>query len=93
MPFFLNLGIAMKYLLLCLFFLISACAQLMKGAEQPVMQYRDANTFRTTCSGTVEHWGSCNDKANKTCSNGYVVVEKNADSNGVMRELIFSCKK
>jgi len=83
----------MKFYYVILLFLLSSCAQLMKGAEQPVMQYRDVNTYRTTCSGTAEHWGSCNHKANKTCSNGYVIVEKNADSNGVIRELIFSCKK
>lgn len=82
----------MKYVLMLLMLLLSSCAQLMKGAEQPVMQYRDINTFRTTCSGTVEHWGNCSDKANRTCSKGYVIVEKNADSNGVIRELIFSCK-
>lgn len=82
----------MKFILISLLLSVSSCAQLKKGAEQPVMQYRDVNTFRTTCSGTVEHWGSCNDKANRTCSKGYVIVEKNADSNGVIRELIFSCK-
>jgi len=83
----------MKYGLLISLLLLTACAQLMKGAEQPVMQYRDANTFRTTCSGAVEHWGSCNLKANRTCSNGYVIIEKIADANAVHRELIFSCKK
>jgi len=83
----------MKYALLFLISLLSSCAQLMRGDEQPVMQYRDANTYRTTCSGAVEHWGSCNQKANRTCSNGYVIVEKISDANAVHRELIFSCKK
>lgn len=83
----------MKSYLIIFLLSLASCAQLTKGAEQPVMQYRDINTYRTTCSGSVEHWGSCNHKANKTCSNGYVIVEKNADSNGVIRELIFSCRK
>lgn len=64
----------------------------MKGAEQPVMPYRDANTYRTTCSGMAEHWGACASKANRTCSKGYEIVDKTADTNGVIREMIFSCK-
>lgn len=83
----------MKYLVLGLCLLIASCAQLQRGEEQPVMQYRDVNTFRTTCSGAAEHWGNCNQKANRTCSNGYVIVEKITDANAVHRELIFSCKK
>jgi hypothetical protein len=83
----------MKYVFLIITCLLSSCAQLVKGDEQPVMQYRDANTYRTTCSGAVEHWGSCNQKANRTCTNGYIIVEKIADANAVHRELIFSCKK
>lgn len=82
----------MKYVFLIILLQLSACAQLMKTAEQPVKPYRDANTYRTTCSGAVEHWGSCNQKANRTCSKGYLIVEKITDSNGVHRELIFSCK-
>lgn len=82
----------MKFYYVIFLFLLSSCAQLMKGAEQPVMQYRDVNTYRTTCSGMAENWANCNDKANRTCSKGYVIVEKNADSNGVIRELIFTCK-
>ena len=82
----------MKYLFISLLLLVSGCAQLMKGAEQPVTQYRDSKTFRTTCSGIAEDWGSCNRKAKGTCNNNYTIVEKNADSNGVIRELIFTCK-
>lgn len=83
----------MKYSLIISLMLLSSCTQLMKGAEQPVTQYRDVNTFRTTCSGSAENWSNCNQKANRTCSNGYNIVEKYADSNGVVRELIFRCKK
>jgi len=72
---------------------ITACAQLVKGVEQPVMQYRDINTYRTTCNGIAEDWGSCARKANRTCPDGYQIEEKNQDSNGTMRSMIFSCKK
>jgi hypothetical protein len=80
-----------KLLLLGLLFLTS-CAQLIKGAEQPVIQFRDTKTFKTTCSGLAEDWGSCHRKAKRTCENGYEVTDKNNDSNGVIREMIFSCK-
>lgn len=83
----------MKYLLLSLVLITSACAQLMKGAEQPVTQYRDVNTFRTTCSGVAEDWGSCARKARRTCPNGYQIEDKFQDSNGAIRSMIFSCKK
>ncbi len=66
----------MKFIMLLVLLVQSSCAQLMKGDIQPVTQYRDTKTFRTTCSGSVEHWGSCFNKANKTCSNGYQVIEK-----------------
>ncbi|OYY79986.1 MAG: hypothetical protein B7Y34_06685 [Methylophilales bacterium 16-45-9] len=69
-----------------------ACAQLMKGEEQPVVQFRDTKTFKTTCSGTVEDWGSCHRKAKRTCPNGYDVIERKNDSRGIFREMIFSCK-
>ena len=65
----------------------------MKGAEQPVVQYRDTNTFKTTCSGAAEDWGSCARKANRTCSNGYTIQEKFQNSFGAVRELIFTCNK
>ncbi|MEK9939683.1 MAG: hypothetical protein VW548_01745 [Methylotenera sp.] len=83
----------MKYGLLISLMLLSSCAQLMNGAEQPVMQYRDINTYKTTCSGAAEDWGSCARKAKKTCPNGYDVVEKIQDGYGAIRGLIFSCKK
>jgi len=80
-----------KLFVLCFLFLTS-CAQLMKGDEQPVIQFRDAKTFKTTCSGTVEDWGSCYRKAKRTCANGYEVTDRNQDSRGVVREMIFTCK-
>ena len=71
---------------------MTACAQLMKGAEQPVTQFRDSKTFKTTCSGLAEDWGSCYRKAKRTCENGYEITDKNNDTNGVIREMIFTCK-
>lgn len=65
----------------------------MKGDEQPVIQFRDAKTFKTTCNGVAEGWDSCFRKAKRTCSNGYEVIEKAGDTNGVMREIIFTCKQ
>lgn len=71
---------------------MSGCAQLMKGEEQPVVSFRDAKTFRTTCSGTVENWGSCYRKAKRTCENGYDITDKSNESNGIVRQIIFTCK-
>jgi len=82
----------LKKLLLLVLLAHTSCAQLMKGAEQPVTQFRDAKTFRTTCSGSAEDWGSCARKANRTCANGYQIEEKFQDSNGAIRTMIFSCK-
>ncbi len=83
----------MKFYYLVLLVLLSSCAQLMKGTEQPVIQYRDTNTFKTTCSGAAEDWGSCARKANRTCPNGYNIDDKVQDGYGAIRALIFSCKK
>lgn len=82
----------MKFTTVITLFLLTSCAQLMKGAEQPVTQYRDAKTFRTTCSGAAEDWGSCARKANRTCSNGYQIEEKIQEGQGAIRTMIFSCK-
>ena len=73
--------------------MVSACAQLMKGEEQTVRQYRDINTYKTTCSGSVETWGSCHSKAKRTCPNGYEVTDRFNDSTGIIREMVFTCNK
>ena len=96
MPFLfaLNMGFRMKILLLVLLFLVSGCAQLMNGQIQPVtksLSYK--NAYFTSCGGSAEDWGSCNRKAINTCSGGYIILEKNADSTGVKREIHFECKK
>lgn len=46
----------------------------------------------TTCSGTVEEWGSCFSKAAKTCPNHYEVIERFETPYGATRELTFKCK-
>jgi len=84
----------MKLLLIVLVGLIAGCAQLMNGQTQPVLKshiYKDA--YFTTCGGAVENWGSCNDKAQNTCTKGYKILEKNADATGVKREIHFECRK
>ena len=65
----------------------------MQGQNQPVVKYRDGNTYKTDCGGAVETWGSCHTKAKRTCSNGYEVLEETASSTGTVRTMIFSCKK
>ncbi len=72
--------------------MLSACAQLMKGAEQPVIQFRDTKTFKTTCGGAAEDWGSCHRKARRTCSDNYEIVETEQNATGTVRVLIFRCK-
>lgn len=81
-----------KLLLVLISTSLFGCANLMKGAEQPVIQFRDAKTFKTTCSGMAEDWGSCHRKAKRTCPSGYEVTDRNNDSNGIVREMIFTCK-
>ena len=82
-----------KVITVMIAFMFTACAQLMKGEEQPVRQYRDVNTYKTTCSGAVEDWGSCHRKAKRTCSNGYEVTDRFNDSTGIIREMVFTCNK
>ncbi len=79
--------------LFCLFF-ISGCAQLLKAQEQPVIEkdYKQKIYF-TTCSGTVEDWGTCSLKANRTCSSSYISLKKFESPVGGRRELTFQCNK
>ena len=69
---------------------LAGCAQLSKGEMQPVEE-RGANTYYTTCSGTVEEWSSCNRKARNTCKNGYEVLNKFETAVGGRREMTFQC--
>lgn len=81
----------MKLCLILVTIFLTGCAQLMQGQQQPIIEKGD-NTYFTTCSGTVEEWGSCNLKAKKTCPNGYNTVDKLESAVGGRRELTFSCK-
>ncbi len=70
----------------------SGCAQLMNGQQQPVRLLK-TNLYMTTCSGAVETWNSCYQKAAKTCNENYSVLEKNESIIGGKRELTFQCNK
>lgn len=77
--------------LILLGLLVTACAQLSKGEIQPVID-KGQNTYYTTCSGTVEDWGSCNRKARSKCSNGFEEIDKFESAVGGRRELTFQCR-
>ena len=65
----------------------------MNGQRQPVIM-KDANKkiMFTTCSGAVEDWYSCNQKAVDSCKDkGYYVIEKFESVVGARRELTFKC--
>jgi hypothetical protein len=83
----------MKLILISMIFFLLGCAQLNKGQQQPIIEksFKERIYF-TTCSGAVEDWGSCNQKAQSTCLNGYSVLEKFENAVGGRRELTFQCK-
>ena len=81
----------MNKLLLAYIALLTSCTSLSNFQEQPVQALAN-KTYKTTCSGLAEDWGSCHRKAKKTCPSGYLVADQNADSNGIHREMVFSCK-
>ena len=65
----------------------------MNPQEQPVnLIDSKANIYITTCSGTVETFGTCHQKAQKTCDKDYKLIEQKSDSSGVYREIKFQCK-
>ena len=74
--------------------ILSGCAQLQHGQVQPVV-YKNVkeNIMFTTCSGAVEVWNDCYEKAAKTCSKGYQVIRTDESPQGGKRELTFQCKK
>jgi len=74
-------------------FALVGCAQLKKGEMQPVKRIDVKEPiYFTTCSGSVETWNSCNNKATKTCPNGYETINKLENPVGGRRELTFRCK-
>ena len=80
----------MKYIGLFLSLILASCAQLMNGQEQPVITKKD-NSYYTTCSGAVETWNSCYNKASRTCEKGYTTLEKTENANGGFRTMTFKC--
>ena len=70
----------------------TACAQLQHGAVQPVIMKKQ-DVYFTSCSGAVEFWGNCYDKARQTCPKGYDVLDTKQALNGGRRELNFKCRK
>ena len=73
---------------------LSGCQQLMHGQIQPVRLIDSKNnTYMTTCSGAVEDWASCYDKASDTCNKNYKIISKGDDSRGTYRSINFQCKK
>lgn len=82
----------MKKAFIAISVLLVACAQLKQGQMQPVIPEAEGAYF-TTCSGTVEDWGSCHRKAKNVCKNGYEVLYKNENPVGGRRELRFACTK
>lgn len=95
MPFvFILMKENMKYLIIVVGFILTACAQLQHGAIQPVILKDSArNIYFTSCSGAVEVWGNCYDKARATCEKSYVILDQKEDLNGGRREITFQCKK
>jgi hypothetical protein len=84
----------MNKLVLGFFVILAGCTQLMKGQEQPVITKNiSKKIYFTTCGGAVEDWPRCYDKAARTCSENYVVLDKVENSRGTQRELTFQCKK
>ena len=71
---------------------LTGCAQLMKGQEQPVITKNAKDSvYYTTCTGAVENWGSCYNKAARTCEKGYAILEKTENANGGFRTMTFKC--
>lgn len=70
------------------------CTQLMQGQEQPVISKSSKDgIYFTTCSGAVEDWASCNNKAMRICSSGYSALNRIENTTGTKRELTFQCNK
>jgi hypothetical protein len=82
------------FLILFILSLNGGCAQLMRGETQPVQVLDLKNKIMaTTCSGLVEHWQNCYEKARKSCENGYQIINKIESPSSVRREITFQCNK
>ena len=86
----------MKLFVALLALFLAGCYALSnpQGAAQPVsvVDYKQ-KIMKTTCSGAVEDWPNCFEKAQKSCPNGYDLIERSVNPMGGKRELIFQCKK
>ena len=83
----------MKYSMLVILIALTGCAQLIRGQQQPVTykNFQEKIMF-TTCSGSVEYWGSCFEKAKASCPHGYAVLDKNENLTAGRRDLTFQCQ-
>jgi uncharacterized protein YceK len=82
----------MRLLIISFMLFFSGCAQLISGQEQSVVpKNAKEGIYYTTCSGAVETWNSCYNKASRTCEKGYKIVEKTENANGGFRTMTFKC--
>jgi hypothetical protein len=80
-----------KFLLLSL--VLTGCAQLQHGEEQPVLtKNAEKSIYFTSCSGAAEGWFDCYEKAKRTCKGTYRTLDKGDDSRGTKRTLTFQCQ-
>lgn len=76
------------------FILLAGCTALShpeRAAQTVVIKDYKQKILWTSCSGAVEDWPNCLDRAKNTCQNGYNTLSRN-DSFGGIRELTFQCK-
>jgi hypothetical protein len=75
--------------------ILMGCKQLMNGELQPVKLINaKENIYFTTCTGLVETWGTCHDKARQACKGDYAVLNRfETPTGGGRRELTFKCAK
>ena len=97
MPFFIAQfrKIDMKLFIIMLPIVLSSCSALSnpQGSLQSARLIDlKSHTYKVTCSGAVEDWSNCYDRATKTCTNGYELKERNESPVGGKRELVFQCK-
>jgi hypothetical protein len=84
-----------KAIIIGLVLIMSACAQLQHGQQQPVvLRSAKEKIYFTSCTGGAEDWGICHNKARATCSGDYITINRyEAIKATVIRELTFQCKK
>lgn len=75
---------------------LSGCSTMMNpsGSIQPVVDVNAGEQiYFTSCSGSVEDWGSCYKKASQKCVNGYTQIKKVESPVGGKREITFQCNR